>query len=94
MQIDLVYFEGCPHVADARQRLRDALALVDSPTGWCEWDTHAVATPEHLRGYASPTVLVNGVDVEAKVRTSGAGCSVGGGPDLSAMQQAIEAARR
>lgn len=94
MQIDLVYFEGCPHAASARQRLRDALASLESSARWSEWDTGADATPGHLRGYSSPTVLVNGVDVEQKAPASGAGCAVGGGPSLERLRDALAAAIR
>ncbi len=94
MQIDLVYFEGCPHAASARQHLRDALASLGSSARWSEWDTGAATTPDHLRGYSSPTVLVNGVDVERKAPTSGAGCAVGGGPSLELLRDALAAANR
>ncbi len=92
MQIDLVYFDGCPHVATARQRLHDALGSLTSSVRWNEWDTGAAATPDRFRGYSSPTVLVNGVDVERKGPPSGAGCAVGGGPSVEALCAAFAAA--
>lgn len=92
MRIDLVYFEGCPHAETARERLREALASLDSTTSWSEWDTEQAATPAHLRGYSSPTILVNGVDVERKLPTVGAGCAVGGGPTLKVLRRALAAA--
>ncbi len=92
MQIDLIYFEGCPHAASTRERLRDALASLQSSASWSEWDTEAAATPDHLRGYASPTVLVNGLDVERKSPTNGAGCAVGGGPTREQLRDALVAA--
>ncbi len=94
MRIDLVYFEGCPHVASARARLRHALASAGSPAQWSEWDTAAATTPEHLRGYSSPTVLVNGVDVERKAPATGAGCAVGGGPSLERLLDALSTVSR
>lgn len=94
MQIDLVYFEGCPHAASARERLRNALASLQSAAIWNEWDTESAATPEHLRGYSSPTVLVNGLDVERKAQTTGAGCAVGGGPSPELLRDALAAASR
>lgn len=89
MRIDLVYFEGCPHVASVRERLEDALASLALSVPWHEWDTGGAATPTNLRAYASPTVLVNGVDVEEKTPTNGAGCAVGGGPSLEVLRAAI-----
>ena len=94
MQIDLVYFEGCPHVASARQRIEGALASLGVSGRWREWDSGGVATPTELRAYSSPTVLVNGVDVEHKAPTNGAGCTVGGGPSLEVLRIALRAASR
>lgn len=94
MKIDFLYFEGCPHAASARHRLRDALATVGAATSWNEWDTGAASTPELLRGYASPTILINGVDVEHKTTTIGAGCAVGGGPSVEMLCAALRAGRK
>ncbi len=94
LQIDLVFFEGCPHAATARERLREVLATLGSSAVWNEWDTEDAATPSHFRGYSSPTVLVNGIDVEGKSPTSGAGCAVGGGPSVEALRNAFAAVRQ
>lgn len=94
MQIDLVYFEGCPHVTTARQRLQDAVRSVSPSLQWTEWDSDATTTPTRFRGYSSPTVLVNGVDVEGKARAIGSGCAVGGGPSVEALRAALVAAIR
>lgn len=91
MQIDLVFFEGCPHAAAARTRLREALTSLGLSARWNEWDTGDPMTPERLRGYSSPTVLVNGIDVDGKIPATGAGCAVGGGPSLRALRDAIAA---
>jgi hypothetical protein len=91
MQIDFLYFDGCPHAAPARERLRDALSAMGAPVQWSEWDTGSASTPEPLRGYASPTILINGIDVERKAPTSGAGCAVGGGPSLDVLRAALAA---
>jgi hypothetical protein len=93
MTVDLVYFDGCPHVAAARRRLHEALDSLSLPVRWSEWDTQAPTTPEHLRGHSSPTVLVNGVDVEGKAAASGSGCAVGGGPSLEVLRRALAAAK-
>lgn len=91
MQIDLVYFEGCPHAAAARARLREVLGSLGFTAEWHEWDSEHAATPPQFRGYSSPTVLVNGIDVERKSPTSGAGCAVGGGPSVEALRNALAA---
>jgi hypothetical protein len=94
MEIDLVFFDGCPHVVTARQRLTSVLASMGSAVRWREWDTAASSTPDHLRAYSSPTILVNGVDVERKPPTIGAGCAVGGGPSVEMLRTAIASVGR
>lgn len=94
MRIELVYFDGCPHVAAARARLRAVLASLGSSAAWTEWETGDASTPEGVRGYSSPTVLVDGVDVEGKAPTSGAGCAVSGGPSLEALRATLTLASR
>jgi hypothetical protein len=61
--IQLLFFPGCPHVPAARSQLRRALELSGHATTWEELDVTAPATPEHLRAYGSPTILVDGRDV-------------------------------
>jgi len=40
--------------------IRAALSEVGTEIGWTEWDRADSRTPETLRRYGSPTVLVNG----------------------------------
>jgi hypothetical protein len=61
--IELVYFDGCPHVESAREALREALALSGLPPRWSEWNQDDPAAPEHVHRYASPTILIEGRDV-------------------------------
>jgi mercuric ion transport protein len=63
LQIELVYDRDCPNVDDARAMIRAALAEVGAEIRWTEWDREDARTPERLRNYGSPTVLVNGRDV-------------------------------
>jgi hypothetical protein len=94
MQIAFVYFVGCPHAAAARTRLRSVLQELGLPEAWTEWDSEDAGTPAPLRGYASPSVLIDGVDVDGKEPTSGSGCAVGGGPTEAALRQALQRATR
>jgi hypothetical protein len=92
MQIDFVFFEGCPRAATARGRLRAALAGVGQPPTWTEWDSESPSTPDRLRGFASPTILIDGVDVEGKTPMSGSGCAVGGGPSEQTLRDVLRRA--
>ena len=64
-RVELVYDQTCPNVAAAREQIREALSLVGLPPEWREWDRDADETPESLRPYGSPTILVDGQDVAA-----------------------------
>ncbi len=63
LRIELVYDRTCPNVERARSMIRTALTQLGSPPDWKEWDRDDQATPVELRGFGSPTVLVNGRDV-------------------------------
>ena len=76
MQLDLLYLDGCPHVTAARARLREALDSLGLTDSWREWDATNAEMPDHLRGFASPTILINGVDVVGKQPQEGATCGV------------------
>lgn len=53
----------CPNVDTARERVATALQRVGQPPKWRELDREDAKTPLAWRGYASPTVLVDGHDV-------------------------------
>lgn len=61
--IELVYEADCPNVDEARTALRLACAQVGTPATWVEWDRREPESPAHVRGYGSPTILVNGKDI-------------------------------
>ena len=72
--VELVYDRDCPNVAAARAQLLRAFAQSKVPPSWREWQADAPDSPEHVRGYGSPTVLVDGRDVAAADRNGGASC--------------------
>ncbi|MEX2180883.1 MAG: hypothetical protein WD771_02495 [Gemmatimonadaceae bacterium] len=92
--IDLVYFEGCPNADEARRRLRTALQAVGLPATWSEWDSRAESTPERLRRFGSPTVLIDGRPVGEAAEMVGAGCVVAGAPSTEALTAALRGARQ
>jgi hypothetical protein len=67
--IELVYFDGCPHVDHARAVLRDALEGEATPE-WIEWNVDHDDVPPRLARLPSPTVLVNGEPVGETARLS------------------------
>jgi hypothetical protein len=101
--VELIYFSDCPNVALARERLRQAFALVGMAPRWQEWERDDPASPAHARAYGSPTVLVNGRDVEG-MEPSGddagacriyahAGAPSDGAPDADAIAATLREAR-
>lgn len=66
MKVELLYFEGCPHLPEARARLEQVLAAL-APTA--ERVDLRVETPEDARrlGFlGSPSIRVDGVDLEGR----------------------------
>lgn len=63
LRIELVYDRTCPNVDRARAMIRRALIDVGLVADCTEWDRADSRTPSELRGFGSPTVLVNRRDV-------------------------------
>ena len=63
MTVELVYDAGCPNVAEARGNILRAFGLANLPPAWTEWEQSGTDAPGRVRGFGSPTVLVNGRDV-------------------------------
>lgn len=63
MKIELIYFLECPNIEDMRQQLLKACAEVSIEAKWKEWDRNSNKSPDYVRKYASPTILINGKDI-------------------------------
>lgn len=74
--IELVYDPECPNVDAARQQLRLALSASELPDQWQEWDRAAPDSPSHVRGFGSPTILVNGRDIAGTAAPGANNCRV------------------
>lgn len=95
--ITLVYAPDCPNVELARERIQGACVTLGRAHRWDEVDVTAPDTPKHLRNLGSPTILVDGADVEAHPASQGACCRVYSGdghqaPSIEAIVQALRAA--
>ncbi len=62
MKIELIYDSDCPNVPLARQRLAKALKQAKLSLAWTEWERSDPAAPSYVSRYASPSILVNGID--------------------------------
>lgn len=89
-RIELVYFDGCPNAAQARETLR-SIPCVGS---WTEWNLSSPDTPDRFRRYGSPTVLVDGRDVTGDAAPDDAGdamsCRTDGAPSAEQVRRALE----
>ena len=62
-EVFLICDSDCPNVADCRTNLIKAFAASGMKPSWHEIDRSSDDAPLHVRGFGSPTVLVNGADV-------------------------------
>jgi hypothetical protein len=81
--VELVYDSDCPNVADARAQLLRAFAEAKLLPRWQEWQGDAADSHPHVRGYGSPTILVDGVDVAETEERGGPCCRLYAQPDGS-----------
>ena len=99
MLVQLLYFPGCPHVEGARRLLQQAVSSLERAPEVTEIDVTDPSTPEHLRNWGSPTILVDGTDV-AFGSPSGPSCRLYAGsespgvPPLALLQTALARGRR
>ena len=101
MRIQLLTFPGCPHAETARATLRALLATPGIAVEVEEVDTTAPDTPESLRRWGSPTVLIDGVDIEGEEPT-GPSCRlyrdehgrIQAGPSVSRLLRALKVGGR
>ena len=97
--IELIYFPGCPHVAAAREQVKQACAIAGADAAWNEIDATADDAPAHARACGSPTVLVDGRDVTGEAPGGGTSCrvyvgsEVRGAPPVAAIVAALRGSR-
>ena len=74
MKVQLLTFPDCPNAEATRDMLQRVLASSATRTSIEEVDTTAPETPAPLRGWGSPTILIDGMDVEGQEAPNGASC--------------------
>lgn len=72
-RIDLVYDADCPNAGQTRINLGKAMEMAGLPARWREWIRTDPATPQDLRRFGSPTILVDGRDIFGGRPLDGAG---------------------
>lgn len=77
LKIEILYFDGCPNHLPAVVRVREVLQEMNLPDAPIEVRITDPASAKSMRFLGSPTVLINGLDVEPGARDSdqfGFGC--------------------
>ena len=98
MVIEVLYIPGCCNHPPALERVRQALRLADLDQPIAEISVGDEATARALQFPGSPTVRINGVDVESGTGAFiGLGCRLytdgGGLPSEHAIMRAVQVAR-
>src|SRR6266496_2085012 len=70
MIIEILYFEGCPNYLPAMDRLRTVLAREGLRAELIEIEVKDDSDAKTLKFFGSPTIRVDGLDIEARSRQS------------------------
>ena len=68
MRVEILYFSGCPNHAPAVDCVRAVLAQEDTQAEMVEVEVRDVATAQRIGFLGSPTIRVDGQDVELAAR--------------------------
>ncbi len=97
MNIELYYFDGCPSYLKAIENVREALRLEGLPEDVALIPVESDADAQAKRFIGSPTVRINGVDLEgpeAEDRGYGYGCRIYADNGSSAGWPSVEKVRK
>jgi hypothetical protein len=70
MKIEVLYFEGCPNYAPAMAMVREALDSLGRHDQIHEVEVRTQAEAEAARFVGSPSIRINGSDIEPWARTA------------------------
>ena len=65
MKIEVLYFDGCPHYLPTVDRLKTVLLREGLTTEITEIEVKDEPTAKALNFFGSPTIRVNGLDIES-----------------------------
>lgn len=68
MRVEVLYFEGCPNHLPTLERIREVLQEEHCDAEVREVLVPDVQTAQRVEFLGSPTVLVNGIDIEPNAR--------------------------
>jgi len=62
--VEFIYEKNCPNVELTRSKLLQAFSKLNIKPHWQEWEINDNDAPAYVRRYGSPTILINGKDVD------------------------------
>ncbi len=95
-RISFLAFDGCPLAPRAHSNLLAAMGSLDSemPVIFEEVDLLSESTPDEVKCWGSPTILINGADVMGSSKADACGCRIysneSGVPSTSDIVDAIK----
>jgi len=96
--VDFIYDDDCPNVQAARAHLKQAFAAAGLAPSWTEHRIGARDLPQRVRGFGSPTILVDGQDVAGAAPQADHCCRIyatgGGVPSVDLIAAALAKALR
>jgi hypothetical protein len=97
MKIEVLYIDGCPNTRPALERLKSVMQQERIAAEVAEIEIGDDAAARRLKFPGSPTIRINGLDIDVEARTSGAigfACRryEDGLPSESVMRRAIKEA--
>ena len=69
MKVEVLYFAGCPNYAPAVSQVREALEHEGVTAEMVEVEVTDTATAQSVGFLGSPTIRINGLDVEPSARS-------------------------
>lgn len=70
MTIEVLYFKDCPNFGPAMDRLRAVLRQEGLPVEVSQIEVRDAAAAKDLKFFGSPTIRVNGLDIETDSRVA------------------------
>ena len=71
MKVEILYFSGCPNHAPTVDRVREVLEQEEASADMVELEVKDAVTAETVGFLGSPTIRIDGEDVEHTARTAG-----------------------
>ncbi len=82
-KVELIFDSDCPNVEPARQQLREAFSVLGLTPQWTEWLRMDPTSPDYVRQYGSPTILIDGKDIAGSESQGAESCRIYQNPDGS-----------